>query len=177
MKEKRRYAVSYAADPKYLLHTCNQFENRPPVWHIHGELRRKSSIVMTHDEYVRLLQKIVEYNKAIARKYLLFSEKVYYDSWVDYFLMSNLYVVGLGMDFSEIDLWWLINRRLREKAKTGKIIFYKSMYDDSAVSNALQLMEVEVVAPDIDAESKEEYYRIFYRNVIEDIQKRQGERL
>ena len=35
-----------------------------------------------------------------------------------------MYVLGFGYDVSEFDLWWLLDRKHREKAETGKIYFY-----------------------------------------------------
>ena len=34
-------------------------------------------------------------------------------SWVELFFRTNLYIIGFGMDFSEIDIWWLLNKRAR----------------------------------------------------------------
>ena len=45
-------------------------------------------------------------------------------SWVDYFLIGNVTIVGLGMDFSEFDLWWLVNAKKRRFPDTH-INFYK----------------------------------------------------
>ena len=34
-------------------------------------------------------------------------------SWIDLFFISDVHVVGYGFDMSEIDLWWILNRRIR----------------------------------------------------------------
>ena len=34
-------------------------------------------------------------------------------SWIDHFFFSNVHILGLGLDFSEIDLWWILDRRKR----------------------------------------------------------------
>lgn len=39
-------------------------------------------------------------------------------------LLGNVCILGFGMDFSELDLWWLLNRKKRENAEHGKVIFY-----------------------------------------------------
>lgn len=38
-------------------------------------------------------------------------------SWIELFFTSNVYIVGFGMGFSEIDIWWLLNQysRLKEQ--------------------------------------------------------------
>ena len=172
MKNKSPYVGQIARksaggkiDSKYLLHTFNQFENSPPIWHIHGEERRKSSIVLTHDEYARLIYKLIEENKMNKNKYVEYKKEVRYKSWLDYFLMSNLYIVGLGMDFSEFDLWWILNRRLRENQQTGKITYFKSIYDNSNISNALSQLGICVEEFGIEAYDRNSYYIEFYREV------------
>ena len=47
------------------------------------------------------------------------------DCWLDSFIMGNVYILGFGFDFSELDLWWLIKQKKRENAEPhGKVIFY-----------------------------------------------------
>ena len=52
-------------DKKYLLHHFNRIPtaagDEKDIWHIHGEQYRKSSLILSHDEYVRLLQRITDY--------------------------------------------------------------------------------------------------------------------
>lgn len=44
--------------------------------------------------------------------------------------MGDLYILGLGMDFSEFDMWWLLSRILREKNYLGIVTFF-SMTDSN----------------------------------------------
>ena len=30
-------------------------------------------------------------------------------SWVDLFLTRNVHILGFGLDFSELDIWWLLD--------------------------------------------------------------------
>ena len=85
-------------------------ENNPSLWHIHGNAFYKHSVIMGHYYYGKLLAEINEYiPKLLARyngcnKY----EKDYVPrSWVDYFMLGDVHIVGMGMDLSEMDLWWL----------------------------------------------------------------------
>lgn len=34
-------------------------------------------------------------------------------SWIDLFFCSDVYIVGYGLDYSDIDLWWILNIRNR----------------------------------------------------------------
>ena len=151
LKDKSKYIKTISRnsmkniDAKYLLHTFNQFDNRPPIWHIHGEERRKTSIVLTHDEYSRLIHKLIEENIINKNKFIDYQTEIKYKSWLDYLLVSNLYIVGLGMDFSEFDLWWILNRRKREKAEVGKIVFFESTNMKESIKNALRALDVEVI--------------------------------
>ena len=115
------------AESAYLLHTYQSVEfkgvpNR--IWHIHGEARKPSSIVIGHYMYVNLVSKWREKLKERADKYKTWDYEKESACWLDSFVLGNVYVLGLGMDFSELDLWWLLNRKKREKAEHGKVIFY-----------------------------------------------------
>ena len=98
--------------------------------------------------------------------------EVKYKSWLDYFLMSNLYIVGLGMDFSEFDLWWILNRRMRENQKSGKITYFKTIYDDNNIVNALSHLNINVQEIDVaEAYDITSFYIKFYKQVTEYIKK------
>ena len=48
-------------------------------------------------------------------------------SWIDAFFMTNLHIIGITLDFSEIDIWWLLSRRarlLKSKLANNKIFYY-----------------------------------------------------
>lgn len=95
------------------------------IWHIHGETRKKSSLVLTNDEYGRLVRDILNVNHDNKNKYASFPENILINTWIDYFMIADIYVLGFGLDFSEIDIWWLLNRRIREKSGHGKVYFFE----------------------------------------------------
>lgn len=177
LKSKEKYAKTIArkylgarTDSRYLLHTYNKFKNSPQIWHIHGEERRPTSIILTHDEYSRLIAQLVIENKQNGNKYVEYENDVHYKSWLDYFLMSNLYIVGLGMDFSEFDLWWVLNRRVREKAQIGKIVFFAPADIKAEIKMALERMTVTVESFEelpIPQKLSDEYFLAFYKKSIE----------
>ena len=163
-------------DSKYFIHTFNRVANGvslQDIWHIHGEQRRKSSMVLTHDEYARLMGQIIDYNNKIGNKYDYYYDNLKFKSWIDYFVMSDLYILGQGFDFAEFDLWWLLLRRIREKAKTGKIIFYEPRNEDNKYKLlALEDLGVktETLGCVIDkSKSIDEQYKSFYDIAIKDI--------
>ena len=171
-KSVKRGYLGNKPDTKYLLHTYNKFKTGPQIWHIHGEERRPSSIILTHDEYSRLINRLITENKYNENKYIEYANDLHYKSWLDYILMGNLYIVGLGMDFSEFDLWWVLNRRIREKAKTGKIYFFDIGDTNKDILAALKRMGVKIERPP-EFKSKnnfsDEDYINFYKNVTETI--------
>ena len=44
-------------------------------------------------------------------------------SWMDYFMLGDVYIVGLGMALSEMDLWWLVNCKKRHFPETNVILY------------------------------------------------------
>ena len=170
-ESKRKYAFQTEKDrdPKYLLRTFNRIKGKD-IWHIHGELRRPSSLILSHDEYARLTHKILEYNASRGRDYEKDQKELKFKSWVDYFLMGDVYVLGLTMDYSDFDLWWLLGRRLREHAECGKFIFYEPEKEDNKHKQmALKDSGAEVRTCGITINPGVKYTD-FYEAAIEDIQ-------
>jgi len=143
-------------ETKYLLHTynvinCNGINNR--IWHIHGEARKPSSIILGHYYYAAQLSRLLEISRKRGNIYESFQNKgrnINIDSWFDAFIMADIYVIGLGCTFSEMDLWWLINRKKREKAEHGKVYFFEILQnkDEAAMQSSkyalLKLMGCDV---------------------------------
>lgn len=118
------------ADKKYLLSTYNEVDyqgvqNR--IWHIHGEARKTNSIVLDHNAYAVLLGKFVQYLTADGRRYIRAKEQnkdLGMNSWLDVFMTGDIYFLGFGLDYSEIDIWWLIEKKARERGNMGKIHYF-----------------------------------------------------
>ena len=146
------------------------------IWHMHGEAKRKSSIILTHDEYGRLVNSMIEELKSIGNKYQFYADDVKFKSWIDYLLMGDVYILGLGMDYSEFDLWWLLTRRMREKAEVGKVIFYEP-YDFEQEHKYIALQQLGVKHETLDTKlpkdkNSDEINKIFdrfYNDAITDI--------
>ena len=136
-------------ESKYLLRSFNRvnykgIENR--IFHIHGEARKPNSIVLGHDYYARLLARLIAESNENGNQYLknqINNTPQEIDSWVDMFLLGDVYILGFGLDFAEIDLWWLINRKKNEKASHGNVYFYDIWEDKTNERNMmLELMGV-----------------------------------
>jgi hypothetical protein len=97
-----------------------------------------------------------------------------YTSWIDLFFSHNIHIIGLGLDFSEIDLWWLLNKRARMmhdgECSISNEIYYYTTDADIEKANLLQSIEVSVV-PINPSESKQTNYTSLYLKAVEQIQK------
>ena len=116
--------------------------NDKKVWHIHGEAALINSMVMGHYYYGKLLKAVQERVPDIIKSYKTAQKygKAYkYDSWVDYFLLSDVHIVGFGMDPSEMDIWWLVNAKKRHFSEFGNIYFHEPnlMKEEKAATRVL----------------------------------------
>lgn len=82
-----------------------------------------------------------------------------------------MYIIGLGLDFSEFDLWWLLSRRKREKAPTGNVYVFNPENENSDVRESLRMMgyEVDTFGMNISDGNNDEKYAGFYRKSIDKI--------
>lgn len=176
VKLMRHTGGAKRAESKYLLHTYNEVKTNQKtsrVWHIHGEIRKPCSVVLGHYYYGNLLERYHKFfdgrrNKQFENEAMGLPPII--DSWLDAFVMGDVYILGFGFDFSEFDLWWLLNRKKREKASHGKVYFY-----EPAKGNEIKHMLLETYGVEIEClgyrQSKPDYMS-FYQEAIMDIRKR-----
>lgn len=152
-----------APESRYSLfrrHTASKKE----VWHVHGDVARPGSMVLGFDHYAGYLQKIRNYvtdsvevkshphgrvSSPVKSGDLQFTDNRSIYSWVDYFLRDHIHIVGLGLDFTEIDLWWLLLHKRRRKHQTGQVFYYHiSLHMDASetpITSLLRSLNVTVV--------------------------------
>lgn len=165
------------------LHVCSEFRtsngSQKEIWHIHGEARNKSQLIMTHDEYGRHVNRIIDYCKKRKNEYEKFYNEVKIKSWIDLFLVSDLYIIGFGFDFSEIDLWWLLNRRFRERSGCGKVVFFEPLHKNGKLSDRAKLLDkcpattvknCDIALCDNENENAVLYNK-FYKKAIDELRK------
>lgn len=127
------------------------------LWKIHGDLDRIRSITLGFDHYCGTLNKLSEYIKGSYRSSNTDQSLSYegsmakkckekrFDgiSWAELFFRTNLYIVGFGLDFSEIDIWWLLNKRARMMVDlpeiSNKIVY---LYNETFEKNHQEKFEV-----------------------------------
>lgn len=186
-KRSTKSRTCRAPEQRFVVRLYNQVEKGPQIWHIHGDIDKKSSIILSHDEYQRANAKIVEYNKQRRNDYCTYAHNLKFKSWFDYFMMGDVYIIGCGFDYAESDLWWLLNRRKREKAQeVGKIVYYDpndkldhpNKVDERRLKHEV-MTELGIECKDLgvfvrggtDTEKNEDYHT-FYHAAVQDIRAR-----
>ena len=180
LKSIQRYIDTERAENKYMLHTFNQIDhNGDPVnvWHIHGEARKPDSMIIGSDYYSRLTSRVIEETNKSER----YDQKdgkttsiISINSWVDALLFGDVYVLGFGYDYSEQDLWWLLNRKANEtKIDKGKTYYYEPNGDERIriKKSLLNVFGVETEGFDFGYKGKFDY-KDFYKDAIDDIAKK-----
>lgn len=173
------------------------------VWHIHGESKGKNnssqSIMLGYDHYCATLSRIETYvkrgkigtkvihdNQNRSNKYhilpCLINDEMYQwnvndiETWIDTFFFTDIHIIGFGMDFSELDIWWLLNKRMRymtDKSSVNYIkmnsqqnsVYYYGQTNDSII-DALQTYGVKCRNIKIkDNKNKEEWKKSYKEHI------------
>lgn len=160
--------INYRLHSGYLIKTHSGKD--VGIWHIHGESSVPRGIIVGHDRYGRLLSRIVttcctgknykKPNQPILKQFI---------SWPELFLYGDVYIIGLGFQFSEFDLWWLLRRKHRERYADGKVYFYDNSTDENNIYRDLLLQANGVIIN--SGIKKEKDYDIFYEKALAQIRK------
>ena len=117
--------------------TLGDEKKEQQYWPIHGNAVSPRSIMLGFDHYTGALSRIETYVKGgeltvlgkvtsiIKRLENGIAEPT---SWIDLFFVSDVHIIGLGIGFEEIDLWWLLNKRQRIKQQDATLIQNKIIY-------------------------------------------------
>lgn len=153
------------------MYLCDD-KNAYRIWHVHGELCRPKSMVLGHYYYGKSINSISDCVNAFFRRYngMKKTGRFIPQSWVDYFMLGNVYIIGLGLDPSEADLWWLINckKRHNKDLHGGEIHWFEPNLDSKASFAKKALAE----AYDIQCHTQtvgKRGYRAYYQGVSEDV--------
>lgn len=154
----------------YRLHTGYIAENADGslvgLWHIHGEASVPRGVVVGHDRYGRLLARIQDCCPRRYRGRPQDAIRRAFSSWPDLFLFGDVYVVGLGLETCETDLWWLLRRKQRERYADGRVYFF-----DNDEGHELRdgLLEAHGVAINHGVVKVPGKYEAFYRAALDRI--------
>lgn len=157
------------------------------IWNIHGEVDRPPSIMLGLDHYCGSIGKLDAYlkgtyefqeNKNPVRVNSI-TDKIKrreYDkhSWVELFFNTDIHILGLSLEYSETDLWWILNKRARimnDKKTSVHIsnqIFYYSTSIEPEKEGVLNSFNVKVVKTE-NPNPKTFNWKNYYRDTIEKI--------
>ncbi|MEM7035621.1 MAG: SIR2 family protein [Bacteroidota bacterium] len=149
---KARY-IHPVKGSKYSLLRRRQAQDKI-VWHIHGEVHAPGTILLGYEQYAGYLQTIRNYMiQGVKYKELelpslnlrLKQGDRTVMSWIDHFFFSDVYIVGLNMDFVEMHLWWILDFRARlrfDKRYTidNKVTFIFPSADASWIKPRIDLL-------------------------------------
>ena len=171
-KYRQRSEVGTSKEHQFGIFRFNRVENgkgSQDIWHIHGEAALKNSVVLGHYYYGELLSVIENYCKRTIAYYgQCITKKLpfHLKSWIDYFLLGDVFIIGFSMDFSEMDIWWLINCKKRHFPDCGKVYLYEPLIDNKP---QLRLL-AEAYGVVICSDGKYDFdYAAYYRKVADNL--------
>lgn len=141
-------------------------DNHTLLWHIHGTALRKYSMVMGQFYYGKLLAEITARANAVNTRYRNANkEKIPFkpESWVDYFLIGDVFIFGFQLDYSESDIWWLLSYK-KDAFPDSKAFFFTSNIE---AKKQLLLDCYKVNTPVIEIKNKD--YIQYYKRICEEI--------
>lgn len=119
---------------RYRKHIVNIDKKDKTIYHIHGEIHVPRSICLGFEQYSGSLEKIRSDLLKTTRNSEDSSDKHSYHlqdvmlglkkengededdgSWYLNFFKEDVYILGFKLDFSEQDIWWLLDFRIRKK--------------------------------------------------------------
>lgn len=143
------------------------------LWHAHGEIDHPKSIMLGLDHYCGSVGKIDAYVKgkysfnADGKTISITSieDKIINNafcntSWIDLFFSTNVHILGFSLDFSEIDFWWLLNKRARLHRQgkiTNQIYLYVTDIEDQK-EKLLNSFNINVIKTPVVNDKYEEMY-------------------
>ena len=143
-------------ESKYNLFRRNKVGNIN-IWHVHGEIDYPNTITLGFDHYAGNLEKMHSFltTGLSPRYHKIELETITKNtgcmnkcfSWVDVFLLNDVHILGFGMDFSEIDIWWLTiyKQRMRKRNKSFGKTFYHSFIQEAENPEELEQTKIEVL--------------------------------
>lgn len=147
---RRRYKLDFPLD-----------DYEVDYWPIHGNVDSPQSIMLGFDQYCGSLSRIERYikgnfeidgNTIPSMTSRLNHPDFEVNSWIDLFYMSDVHIIGFGMEYDEIDLWWILNarRRLMQKDSSlvkNRILYYPVTRVGADKKQLLDSFKVEIVEP------------------------------
>jgi hypothetical protein len=156
--------------------------NQKEIWHIHGEAKYPNTICLGYDHYSGYLQNIRQHltTRGIQREIKesvatrLRNKKLIPNTWMEYFFISDIYIIGLDLDFVETELWWLLVYRHRlkqhKKVSIGNTIkFYDNVAEEKKRKIKHELLSA--LGVDVVTYNSIKNYEHFYQKILRSLEK------
>lgn len=149
---------------KYSTYRRKINENRT-IYYIHGSVSHKDSICFGLDHYLGESRNL--YNGLRERKENNPQEKTSLNSmlkgsWLYHLFYTDVDIVGQGLDCTEVDLWWALEKRLLYKKK-NKVRYFMPCLDLHGNLEKIEMLEaldVEVVI--VHCNEYKEFYEKYF---------------
>lgn len=143
------------------------------IWHIHGESSAPRGVVLGADRYGRNLDRIIQTVADCNFKEITSGKNTkIFTSWPELFLFGDLYIIGLGYETCDSDLWWLLRRKQREQYSDSHVYFYEFPDENSVKQKLLQTHGVIIPSIGTKKPEKDEDYQEYYQLALDDIRER-----
>ena len=168
------------SETKYSIFRRRQIGSRY-IWHVHGEADKPETILLGHEQYAGQLQKLRTYATADRGSQrrprspfkvgaLDFEGSGEQYSWIDVFFRDEIHILGLSLDYAEIDLWWLLayKRRLHQMSgyEVGSTIFHQAR-PPATKHDACRLSILESFGVQVQRHSLDNGYSQVYDEVLD----------
>ena len=176
---------SFRSESRYSVFRKQTVSNKY-VWHIHGEINMPDSILLGYDHYSGQLQKLRTYATAdhSTKTQLKSPFKLHHldfeisggtYSWIDVFLRDEVHIVGFTLDYTEIDLWWLLSykQRLNQLSgyETGRTIYYRVSEHEQSERERARLEALKSFGVEIKEHKVKRDYRDGYDQILDALSK------
>ena len=143
--QKKRFSLYYF---KYLQHKKNgklEHLDKPYVWHIHEDQSKYKNIMLDFYLYGTNVSVLQSYGEIFIKKCMACKKKeinntsgetirFQLESWLDYFLLGNIYIVGLDVNKFELR-WQFTYRRCIRNIKRERLDRLKSLKEKPIFGN------------------------------------------
>lgn len=152
----------YKTKPHYILEKGNR---QIKLWNIHGSLELEEYILLGLYEYSKYVIDIDKIIRSIEKGLPNLDRQ----SWPYIMLHSDVHILGLGLGYEEIDIWYFLTSRKR-LLRTNKIeknrITYYAINDGSFNIGKVKLLEaLDVEVEIIDFDWSSEAYKKAYDDI------------
>ena len=159
---------------KQLIYTnisLKQYGFCTPIWHIHGNAYASRTMILGQYYYAKLLKEIELYIPLLiqridrSKKYGL--QKIKALSWIDYFLLRDVYIISFSMNPAELDIWYLAECK-KNRWKESKIYFFEPEKEKINNTGKKALMETYGIGICTEESFDGDYYAYYLKTLAKD---------